>query len=83
MLTKAKQIVTDMHTALGDAKLTEIEMKAIFMEALEKNGVRLDEEMAELCVDLEYGIWCELGDMDDAELASEISVIIEPKPACE
>lgn len=69
-----------MRTALSNANLTEIEMKAIFMEALEKNGVRLDEEMAELCEELEYGIWCELGDMDDDELASEISVIIEPKP---
>ena len=80
MYETAQQIVKDMHAAVDGTEQTDESLKEIFMTALEKNKVQLDEEMAELCALLTYGIWCELDEMDDEELASEIADIIEKKP---
>lgn len=73
----AKLIVAGMHAKADGKKLTDLQLKGLFMTALKNNNVRLEPEMAELCEELEYGIWAELNIMNDLEIASEISEIIE------
>ena len=77
MYAKSQLIVKQIRTKTAGAELTDGQLDEILLEALKRNGVRLDKDTKWMVDEHGLLILTHLIDMSDREMASEIAEIIE------